>query len=368
MAMIRNFSDFNLGDILIDEDATSNSYADEEFENEYTQDAFDDEEEPEIRSNLRPSAVVIEKEVSLFDGNGEDDVLLGEANHVRASDDMVLIGDVKSDPADDIRESVGKLNIASPVVSPRSSHPFTSSSPATSPRRLNFKPDTSFNFNATNASDVGASESIPVLHKEPELELDFKPLLTPFIPVTTTSYTAKNMSGHSSRRTMSRVQPVSDLNLLSRSNSVTVGIGRHQVQHVVRSQTAQGRPVASSHSQNEHMSRAVPIKQLTMGTKFSSTQVDTTVIPKELNKVIKVTETSSLTKTIACQTNYLEGSYTSNTKQAMASARPVEEALVTTTLRLGTSCFALMDTYEKVHSNFLADVIGETFHFADQCE
>jgi hypothetical protein len=116
------------------------------------------------------------------------------------------------------------------------------------------------------------------------------------------------------------------------------------------------------------MSRAVPIKQLTMGTKFSSTQVDTTVIPKELNKVIKVTETSSLTKTIACQTNYLEGSYISNTKQAMTSARPAEEALVTTTLRLGTSCFALMDTYEKVHSNFLADVIGETFHFADQCE
>ena len=159
------------------------------------------------------------------------------------------------------------------------------------------------------------------------------------------------LSRSAARRRVSRVAPVSALNLPPQARKPT--------RAAPPPASASPRHIDSASEHQRIQRRAIPVKGFSLGNGFAALHRDD-VISKELDKVVLASERTAekeLSRNVACQTVEVRRSSLRRPSRLFAKF-PIDPDAAATALRLGTDRYALMETYERVHSAFLSDLIG----------
>lgn len=329
---VRQFSELSLRDILIEGSADlaehSDAYADDGFESDYGDDHFEEE--------------LVNYDDEMHISHSEETCLGDEVPTTTTQ----TIDEFQNEPSEgELRESENTQ------------------------LHHRFKAEEA-NVDVVAMESSSSSQNLSPPKIDTPLEVAEVPLEVPKVPleVTEDPHQGNNAIHPSSfrvrlvhpcvRKYVSRVSPVSALNLPLKNTS-------KRIAPPSRNHTGTPfHPVVDDASEHLRIqSRAIPVRGVQLGTRFDSRD---DIVPKELNKIIIVSEgitDEPATRNAACQT----------ADERRSGARPysissqkfrVDSETTATALRLGTDRFALMATYEKVHSSFLSDIIGNLLYIS----
>ena len=96
----------------------------------------------------------------------------------------------------------------------------------------------------------------------------------------------------------------------------------------------------------------------------SAPVLEPAIIKKESNRILFASNKENMPHSVACQTAFTSSSECRQ-KPIPAEFAQSQIDVTTAACRLGTDKYVLMDLYEKVHSNFLGDMIGIAPHIIE---
>lgn len=311
--MIRNFADFDLNDILID---AGSPPSDPDYE-----DDFDNEDVIEDRAGqeqYHSTSSRSDREEDIFPGHYDE----------HKDDDIATV------------QSAEKQQFEEPTAADNNI-PF-----------LIETQDGPLEADQIRGEDILASVPSheppppPALQNNLHFNIPPKPSHTTISP---TLYKALSMPNHSKLRYVSKVRPVSSLNFDAKAkpvkpSSTPSSRQAHSIPHTTVT------PAITQPYINKLQGRAIPIQGLILGARDINL-VDPMLITKETNHEIFP---KSVATTTASQTEKLQR--VSSQKRVYTDTEQDDYGVSDAMFRLGTDKYGLMDLYERVHSNFIADM------------